>query len=122
MAETFDYDVFLSHSSKDKAGVRPVAERLRGDGLRVWLDEWEIKAGDSIPAKISPARVASFAITTPSRISHSWAMWEYAINRLLLPMRVAFSSEVETLIVMYSLIVLLSPMTRRHFPPLCLRS
>ena len=48
----FSFDVFLSHSAKDKAVVRAVAERLRGDGLRVWFDEWEIKPGDSIPAKI----------------------------------------------------------------------
>jgi TIR domain len=52
MADDFKYDVFLSHSSKDKAVVRAVAERLRADGLRVWLDEWELKPGDSIPAKI----------------------------------------------------------------------
>jgi len=48
----FQYDVLLSHSSKDKTVVRVVAERLRADGLRVWFDEWEIRAGDSIPAKI----------------------------------------------------------------------
>jgi hypothetical protein len=29
----FTYDVFLSHSAKDKAVVRPLAERLRADGL-----------------------------------------------------------------------------------------
>ena len=52
MADDFNYDIFLSHSSKDKPVVRAVAERLRADGLRVWLDEWEIKSGDSIPAKI----------------------------------------------------------------------
>lgn len=52
MADEFTYDVFLSHSSKDKAIVRPIAERLRDDGLRVWLDEWVLKPGDSIPAKI----------------------------------------------------------------------
>ena len=46
------YDVFLSHSSKDKVVVRAVAERLRKDGLRVWFDEWEVKPGHSIPAKI----------------------------------------------------------------------
>ena len=50
--ESFTHDVFLSHSAKDKAVVRAVAERLRKDGLRVWFDEWEIKPGDSIPAKI----------------------------------------------------------------------
>ncbi|MBC8166260.1 MAG: toll/interleukin-1 receptor domain-containing protein [Bryobacteraceae bacterium] len=52
MSNQFSYDVFLSHSSKDKTVVREVAERLRADGLRVWLDDWEIRAGDSIPHKI----------------------------------------------------------------------
>ncbi|HSS76033.1 MAG TPA: toll/interleukin-1 receptor domain-containing protein, partial [Thermoanaerobaculia bacterium] len=52
MPDDFKYDVFLSHSAKDKAVVRPIAERLRTDGLRVWLDDWEILPGDSIPAKI----------------------------------------------------------------------
>jgi small GTP-binding protein len=48
----FQHDVFLSHSAKDKAVVRPLAERLRADGLKVWFDEWVLKPGDSIPAKI----------------------------------------------------------------------
>ena len=52
MADQFNYDVFLSHSSQDKDIVRPLAERLRADGLRVWFDEWILKPGDSIPAKI----------------------------------------------------------------------
>src|SRR5687768_10514609 len=52
MADAFQYDVFLNHSAKDKAVVRPLAERLRKDGLKVWFDEWVLKAGDSIPAKI----------------------------------------------------------------------
>jgi len=52
MNEQFPFDVFLSHSSRDGAFVRPLAERLRQDGLRVWFDEWELKPGDSIPAKI----------------------------------------------------------------------
>ena len=52
MNEQLSYDVFLSHSSRDKAVVRAVAERLRQDGLKVWFDEWVLKPGDSIPAKI----------------------------------------------------------------------
>jgi len=32
MPDHFPYDVFLSHSAKDKAVVRPLAERLRADG------------------------------------------------------------------------------------------
>jgi TIR domain len=52
MADDFTYDVFMSYSSEDKAVVGAVAERLRADGLRVWLDEWGIRAGDHIQAKI----------------------------------------------------------------------
>ncbi len=52
MSDGFLYDVFLSHSAKDKAVVRPLAERLRKDGVKVWFDEWVLKPGDSIPAKI----------------------------------------------------------------------
>ena len=48
----FLYDVFLSHSFKDKDTVREIAERLRADGLRVWFDEWAIQPGDSVPTKI----------------------------------------------------------------------
>ncbi len=44
MADDFTHDVFLSHSSRDKAVVRDIAERLKADGLRVWLDDWEIKS------------------------------------------------------------------------------
>jgi len=52
MSTDFSYDVFLSHSSKDKPVVRKLAERLRADGLRVWFDEWEIQPGDPISMKI----------------------------------------------------------------------
>jgi small GTP-binding protein len=52
MADDFKYDVFLGHSAKDKEVVRPIAERLQTDGLRVWLDDWEIRPGDNVPAKI----------------------------------------------------------------------
>lgn len=35
MGQEFEYDVFLSRSAKDKAVVRPLAERLRKDGLQI---------------------------------------------------------------------------------------
>ena len=54
--ESFTQDVFLSHSSHDTDVVRELAERLRGDGVRVWPkelhSEWEIQLGDSVPKKI----------------------------------------------------------------------
>ena len=52
MAEYFPFDVFLSHSSHDGKVVRDIAQRLRADGIKVWFDEWEIRPGDSIPAKV----------------------------------------------------------------------
>ena len=48
MPDEFPCDVFLSHSAKDKAVVRPLAERLRAYGVKVWFDEWVLKPGDSI--------------------------------------------------------------------------
>jgi hypothetical protein len=48
----YKYDVFLSHSSKNKAVANQLAQRLRGDQVRVWLDEWEILAGANIRAII----------------------------------------------------------------------
>ncbi len=52
MADDFKNDVFLSYSSHDKDVVRDIANRLKSDGLKVWFDAWEIKPGDSIPAKV----------------------------------------------------------------------
>jgi|GEM_PF-590518 len=40
-----DFDVFLSHNSKDKQTVRKLAEELRGRKLKVWLDESELIPG-----------------------------------------------------------------------------
>jgi hypothetical protein len=52
MPNDFTYDVFLSHSAKDTPVVRELANRLKHDGLRVWLDESEIQPGDMIGLKI----------------------------------------------------------------------
>ena len=46
---TFEYDVFLSYSSKDKTIVHALAERLRGDGVRVWLDVGRSSRGSLSP-------------------------------------------------------------------------
>jgi len=67
MPDQFTHDVFLSHSSKDKTVVRELAARLKKDGIRVWLDEEQIKPGDSIPAKIEEglerSRVLVFCVS-----------------------------------------------------------
>jgi hypothetical protein len=36
---------------------------LRKDGLKVWFDEWVLKPGDSIPAKIDPPSLRGYGGT-----------------------------------------------------------
>lgn len=40
-----EFDVFLSHNSRDKPAVKEIAARLRDRGLRVWLDKDELRPG-----------------------------------------------------------------------------
>jgi WD40 repeat protein len=50
---TDDFDVFLSHNSKDKPKVEQLAELLRQRGLNPWLDKSEIQAGNYFQDKIA---------------------------------------------------------------------
>lgn len=52
MSDEFRFDVFLSHSTNDKPVVRELVTRLKKDGVRVWLDEEQVRPGDNILAKI----------------------------------------------------------------------
>jgi hypothetical protein len=45
--------IFLSHSSVDKTFITKLAVDLRHLGHDIWLDEWDILVGDSIPRKIA---------------------------------------------------------------------
>jgi hypothetical protein len=85
----FAYDVFLSHSSKDKSIVREIAERLRQDGLKVWFDEWEIKPGDSIPARIEEglehSRIMVLCMSV-NAFGSDWAQLESGIFRFRDPL------------------------------------
>lgn len=47
--------VFLSYSSKDKRFVRGLAAKLETAGIRVWLDEAEIKVGQSLIGRLREA-------------------------------------------------------------------
>ncbi|GAK61062.1 hypothetical protein U27_00960 [Candidatus Vecturithrix granuli] len=54
MSEPKQWDLFISHASEDNEEVAlPLAELLEKYGVRVWLDQKEIRLGDSIPAKIN---------------------------------------------------------------------
>ena len=46
---------FVSHSHKDKPWVTPFVAKMRLAGADIWLDEWKIQPGDSIPGKVNQA-------------------------------------------------------------------
>jgi len=89
MGESFEYDVFLSYSSEDKAVVLAVAERLRQDGLKVWFDEWVLKPGDSIPAKIEDGLERSRVLVlcmSANAVGSDWAQLEAGTFRFRDPL------------------------------------
>jgi TIR domain len=63
------WDVFISHASEDKELVaRPLAQLLTGSGLHVWLDENELRLGDSLRIKLDQGLAASqFGVVVLSR-------------------------------------------------------
>jgi len=75
MTPEFEYDVFLSHSAKDKAVVRPLADRLRTDRLKVWFDEWLLEPRDSIPAKMDDGPEHSRAPVPPTSAGAFGSEW-----------------------------------------------
>jgi hypothetical protein len=49
---------FLSHNREDKTTSRSLGAQLKLVGADIWFDEWEIRAGDSIPGKVNEALAA----------------------------------------------------------------
>jgi hypothetical protein len=74
--------VFLSHSHADKQFARQLAEDLQGAGARVWIDEAEIRLGDSLIKKISAAidEVDYLAVVlSPASVESEWVRREVEI-------------------------------------------
>ena len=78
------YDVFLSHSFKDREFVVRLAEDLQKAGFRVWLDQWNIQVGDSLAAAIDEAIRASrflLIVMSPEYFKSAWGNqeWQYGL-------------------------------------------
>lgn len=74
--------IFLSHSAIDKDFVRILKVDLEKNGIKVWLDEAELKPGDSIVEKISNAlfNVNYVAVVlSPSSIQSEWFKKELSL-------------------------------------------
>lgn len=69
--------------------VRPLAERLRQDGLKVWFDEWVLKPGDSILAKIKAGLERSRVLVlcmSANAFGSDWAQLEAGTFRFRDPL------------------------------------
>ena len=71
--------VFLSHSSKDHRFVHRLGGDLRVEGITVWIDESEIRVGDSFIRKIQEAMsTLDFIgiILSPDSVASNWVQLE----------------------------------------------
>lgn len=75
-------EIFLCHSSKDKFFVRMLAARLRERGVRVWLDEAEMRVGDSLTARLGSAiQTAEYfgVVLSGNSVGSEWVQRELQI-------------------------------------------
>jgi len=71
--------IFLSHNHKDKPFVRRLANDLTAKGVKVWIDEAEIKIGDSLIRKISSGIYEMDflgAVLSPDSVQSRWVQEE----------------------------------------------
>jgi|GEM_PF-1999692 len=58
-----EYDVFLCYNREDRDAVLVIAEKLKGMGIKPWLDEWELRPGsnwlDALENQIKEIRSAA---------------------------------------------------------------
>jgi len=76
MDDEFKWDVFISHATEDKESVAiPLAKELSKYPIKVWIDNQELKIGDSLMTKINEGIVKSrfgAVILSPSFFAKEW--------------------------------------------------
>ena len=75
-----NYDVFISHASEDKEQIAlPLAKILTRLGLQVWIDEFELKVGDSLRRSIDRGLTETrfgVVILSPNFLAKQWPQFE----------------------------------------------
>lgn len=74
--------VFISYSHHDQVLVRAVAERIQSNDFHVWLDEWDLRVGDSLVERISEAlNQVDFVVTfiSPASVDSQWCQKEVSL-------------------------------------------
>ena len=78
-AETVSPQLFLCHSHADAPFVRQLSTDLNDVGIRVWLDKWELRVGDSLHECIGAAlEDAAFVgvVLSPDSVESRWCQAE----------------------------------------------
>jgi hypothetical protein len=74
------WDLFICHASEDKESfVRPLAERLQANGIRVWYDEFALKVGDRLRQSIDRGLKSSrfgVVVLSPAFLQKNWPQYE----------------------------------------------
>jgi hypothetical protein len=68
-------DVFVSYSWKDKDFAVRLATDLRAVGLKVWIDRWEMRVGDSLNKKVGEGITESAwlcVVLSPESVASPW--------------------------------------------------
>ena len=68
-------DIFISHSSRDKAAASHLATTLNFCAVDVWLDDWELEVGQSLTDEISKAMDDSQFITILITENYNTTVW-----------------------------------------------
>lgn len=97
-------NVFISHRSADLSTAKRLATDLLGRGHNVWLDEWNIRVGDSIIGEIGDGLEGSSYVVlcySDSSVNSPWMSREWmstlarqleGMNVRLLPVRLTGGS------------------------------
>ncbi len=79
MAEEKTYDIFISYRTTHGDWVKTLAHNLKNQGYRLFLDQWELIAGQSFPAQIHKAlknSACALLIATPDAVDSGWVQQE----------------------------------------------
>jgi hypothetical protein len=77
--------VFVSHAHEDKPRVRKICAYLKESGFRIWLDEDDLRIGDSLPDGIFRAIDQIdfvLALNSANSVDSCWCRkeWSFAVN------------------------------------------
>jgi hypothetical protein len=76
MPDDFQYDVFLCHGAKNKAVVRPLAERLREDEVMLKVEVGRMKAEVSIHPSSFKLHLLPVLCMSANALGSDWALFE----------------------------------------------